>query len=83
IAEFSGFHKIKDTQFAVHYSVQWIGWSAFDQIDFKNLDSSQSPIASILAGGGVYGKEYKWQDGWHYAIGGTYYLNSDWTLRAG
>ncbi|QTG93499.1 outer membrane protein transport protein, partial [Vibrio fluvialis] len=24
-----------------------------------------------------------WQDGWHYAIGGTYYLNKDWTLRAG
>ena len=20
---------------------------------------------------------------WHYAIGGTYYLNRDWTLRAG
>ncbi|MDE1243049.1 MULTISPECIES: outer membrane protein transport protein [Vibrio] len=83
IAEFSGFHKIKDTKFAVHYSVQWIGWSAFDQIDFKNLDASQSPIAAILAGGGTYGKEYQWQDGWHYAIGGTYYLNNDWTVRAG
>ncbi|NGZ12518.1 outer membrane protein transport protein [Vibrio aestuarianus] len=83
IAEFSGFHKIQDTKFAVHYSVQWIGWGAFDQIDFKNLDASQSPIAAILAGGGTYGKEYQWQDGWHYAIGGTYYLNNDWTVRAG
>ncbi|WP_462053347.1 outer membrane protein transport protein, partial [Vibrio cholerae] len=26
---------------------------------------------------------YQWQDGWHYSIGGTYYLNRDWTLRAG
>ncbi|MCZ8485163.1 outer membrane protein transport protein [Vibrio lentus] len=34
MAEFSGYHKIEDTKFAVHYSVQWIGWSAFDQIDF-------------------------------------------------
>ncbi|MGD8111216.1 outer membrane protein transport protein [Vibrio sp. TRT 17S01] len=85
MAEFSGFHKIEDTQFAVHYSVQWIGWSAFDQIDFENLSATQSPIAAQLAAlnGGVYGKQYQWQDGWHYAIGGTYYLNSDWTLRAG
>ncbi|MEH0370768.1 outer membrane protein transport protein [Vibrio mimicus] len=85
IAEFSGFHKIEDTQFAVHYSVQWIGWSAFDKIDFENLSASRSPIASVLAKstGGVFGKKYEWQDGWHYSIGGTYYLNSDWTLRAG
>ncbi|MBL4248746.1 outer membrane protein transport protein [Vibrio fluvialis] len=85
IAEFSGFHKIEDTQFAVHYSVQWIGWSAFDKIDFENLSASQSPVAAKLAqlNGGVYSKDYQWKDGWHYAIGGTYYLNRDWTLRAG
>ena len=75
IAEFSGYHKIEDTQFAVHYSVQWIGWGAFDQIDFDNLQGS--PLGS------TYSKQYQWQDGWHYAIGGTYYLNSEWTLRAG
>ncbi|MGD8170025.1 outer membrane protein transport protein [Vibrio sp. TRT 21S02] len=75
MAEFSGFHKIEDTQFAVHYSVQWIGWGAFDQIEFENLQDS------LLTGS--YNKNYQWQDGWHYAIGGTYYLNSDWTLRTG
>lgn len=80
IAEFSGFHKIQDTQFAVHYSVQWIGWSSFDKIDFENLDASRSAVG---AGNGRFVKEYKWQDGWHYSIGGTYYLNRDWTLRAG
>lgn len=75
IAEFSGFHKIEDTSFAVHYSVQWIGWSAFDKIEMRNLQN---------AGVGTsYDKKYQWQDGWHYSIGGTYYLNSDWTLRAG
>ncbi len=85
IAEFSGFHKIEDTKFAVHYSVQWIGWSAFDKIDFENLSSSRSPLGAQLAAanGGVYSKDYQWQDGWHYSLGGTYYLNSDWTLRAG
>ncbi|MCG3729864.1 outer membrane protein transport protein [Vibrio cincinnatiensis] len=80
IAEFSGFHKIQDTQFAVHYSVQWIGWSSFDKIDFENLDASRSAVG---ADNGRFVKEYKWQDGWHYSIGGTYYLNRDWTLRAG
>lgn len=75
IAEFSGFHKIEDTKFAVHYSVQYIGWGAFDQIGFSNLQDS------VLTG--EYNKTYGWQDGWHYSIGGTYYLNNDWTLRAG
>lgn len=82
IAEFSGYHKIEDTKFAVHYSVQYIGWKAFDQIDFRNLDAASSPIGT-LSGNGSYDKKYEWQDGWHYAIGGTYYLNNDWTLRAG
>ncbi|MFC1507842.1 outer membrane protein transport protein [Pseudomonadota bacterium] len=67
MAEFSGFHKLNDT-FAVHYSVQWIGWSAFDKLQTS---------------GGVELNTYEWQDGWHYALGGTYYLNNDWTLRAG
>ncbi len=80
MAEFSGFHKLEGTKFAVHYSVQWIGWSAFDQIDFNGLTASQSALAMQDTS---YAKEYEWQDGWHYAIGGTYYLNTDWTLRAG
>ncbi|MGQ6982717.1 outer membrane protein transport protein [Vibrio cholerae] len=80
IAEFSGYHKIENTSFAVHYSVQWIGWSAFDKIDFENLNVSQSALA---ASSKTYAKQYQWQDGWHYSIGGTYYLNSAWTLRAG
>lgn len=75
MAEFSGFHKIQDTKFAVHYSIQYIGWETFDQIEFTNL--SGSPLGSS------YDKQYQWQDGWHYSIGGTYYLNNNWTLRAG
>ncbi|WGY46449.1 outer membrane protein transport protein [Vibrio sp. ABG19] len=69
IAEFSGYHRIDNTPFAVHYSIQYIGWNTFDQIKFKNENVDK--------------KEYEWQDGWHYSIGGTYYMNKDWTLRAG
>ncbi|MGF1699155.1 OmpP1/FadL family transporter [Photobacterium makurazakiensis] len=67
MAEFSGYHRLNQ-QFAVHYSVQWIGWSAFDK---------------LATDGDVTLNDYEWKDGWHYALGGTYYLNSDWTLRAG
>ena len=65
--EFSGFNKLND-KFAVHYSVQWIEWSAFDQLSTT---------------GGNFSKDYQWQNSWHYSVGGTYYLNNDWTLRAG
>lgn len=68
IVEFSGYHRIEDTKFAVHYSVQWIGWESFDVLESKKAGDLN---------------EYEWQDGMHYAIGGTYYLNRDWTLRAG
>jgi long-chain fatty acid transport protein len=66
--EFSGYHRIEDTPFAVHYSVQWIGWSSFDK-----LEAEKSGVLN----------DYDWQDGMHFSIGGTYYLNQDWTLRAG
>ncbi|MGF1690389.1 outer membrane protein transport protein [Photobacterium kagoshimensis] len=67
MAEFSGFHKLND-QFAVHYSVQWIKWSEFDKLETTGGDTLNT---------------YEWKDGWHYALGGTYYLNNDWELRAG
>ncbi|MEZ9833040.1 outer membrane protein transport protein [Vibrio breoganii] len=80
MAEFSGYHRINETAFAVHYSVQWIGWSAFDQIQFDNLDPSRSAAA---AGGTSTTKDYYWQDGWHFSIGGTWYVNDKFTLRTG
>ena len=68
MAEFSGYHRIKDTQFAVHYSVQWIEWSSFERLETTN---------------GTTLKDYKWQDTFHYAIGGTYYINDEWEARVG
>ncbi|MEZ8990708.1 outer membrane protein transport protein [Vibrio breoganii] len=81
MAEFSGYHRIQDTAFAVHYSVQWIGWSAFDKIEFDNLSPTDSPVG--IPEGGSYTAQYQWQDGWHYAIGGTWYVNDKFTLRTG
>ncbi|WP_117234802.1 outer membrane protein transport protein [Vibrio maerlii] len=70
MAELSGYHHIDNTKFALHYSVQWTGWGVF-----KTLDAN-GPARKTL-------NEYHWKDGFHYSIGGTYYLNSNWTLRAG
>ncbi|MEZ9790058.1 outer membrane protein transport protein [Vibrio breoganii] len=80
MVEFSGYHRITDTAFAVHYSVQWIGWSAFDKIDFEDLKFMKSPVGGLE---GSYTKPYEWQDGWHYSIGGTWYLNESVELRVG
>ncbi len=67
MAEFSGYHRLNN-DFAVHYSIQWIKWSEFDDLNAE--------ISGTL-------NSYQWKDGWHYALGGTYYLNNTWTLRAG
>jgi len=68
MVEFSGYHRLTDSKFAVHYSVQWIGWSAFDTLDTKDGDTLE---------------EYHWKDAMHFSLGGTYYLNESWTLRSG
>jgi long-chain fatty acid transport protein len=71
MAEFSGYHRITDTKFAVHYSVQWIGWSAFETLDIQTA-AGRAPL-----------NQYQWKDAMHFSIGNTYYLNKKWTLRAG
>ncbi|MDV5168350.1 outer membrane protein transport protein [Photobacterium rosenbergii] len=43
-------------------------------VEWSAFDSLQ--IAGI-------NKEYAWKDAGHVSVGGTYYLNNDWTLRAG
>lgn len=68
MAEFSGYHRIQDTKYAVHYSVQWIGWSSFNTLDSKAHGTINT---------------YEWKDAMHFSLGGTYYLNDTWTLRTG
>ena len=67
IAEFSGYHRIAP-EYAIHYSIQFIRWSEFETLTADN--------AGLI-------NTYNWQDAWHYSIGGTYYMNDSWQLRAG
>ncbi|GLS84961.1 OmpP1/FadL family transporter [Paraferrimonas haliotis] len=71
MAEFAGYHKLTD-KFAMHYSVNWTGWSDFKTIDFIGDN-----------GAVVYQNEYGWDNAMRYAIGGTYELNQKVVLRAG
>lgn len=68
MAEFSGYHRLNNTPFAVHYSVQWIGWGSFDRL--ATTDGTEI-------------KRYEWKDTFHYSIGGTYYINRNWEARVG
>lgn len=67
IAEFSGFHQLHE-KIAVHYSIQYIGWSTFD-----TLTTTENTELN----------DYHWKDGWHYSLGMTYDWNDKFSVRGG
>ncbi|TNH84756.1 outer membrane protein transport protein [Aeromonas sobria] len=72
-AEFAGYHRLNQ-QFAVHYSVNWTDWSAFEEL---KATSSQCKDGICLQ------KDEKFKDSTRYAIGGTWYINPAWEARLG
>ncbi|TXR53557.1 OmpP1/FadL family transporter [Reinekea thalattae] len=72
IAEFSGYHGVTEN-LAVHYSIMHIGWSGFEELNFK-LDSEVLP---------EYTSTYGWDDSWRYSLGTTYQASTALALRAG
>lgn len=68
MVEFSGYHQLESSKLALHYSIQWVGWKAFDKL---TADKSGQIC------------RYDWRDGWHFSVGGTYSLDDNWTLRTG
>jgi len=72
IMEFSGLHQL-NTDLAVHYSAMWTGWSSFDE------------LAGYAAGGDdpVFSKKVNFSDSLRYAVGATYQISSNVTLRTG
>ena len=76
IAELSGYHRVAP-KLALHYSVQWTDWSVL-----KDLTATSSSCNDGTAGE-CFSKDEDFKDSWRYAIGGTYYLDQQWTMRAG
>ena len=72
-AEFAGYHRLNQ-QFAVHYSVNWTDWSAFQEL---------KATSNACAGGVCLQKDEKFKDSARYAIGGTWYVNPSWEARIG
>lgn len=70
IAEFSGYHQITEP-FALHYSVVMTGWNVFKE------------IRATVDGQEVLQKDENFEDSFKYALGGTYFLSPNITLRAG
>ncbi|KUE78974.1 long-chain fatty acid transporter [Aeromonas schubertii] len=76
-AELAGYHRL-NPQFAVHYSVNWTDWSAFQELKA----TSDSCVSADGAGVCLY-KPEKFKDSMRYAIGGTWYINPSWEARIG
>ncbi|HDZ8836941.1 outer membrane protein transport protein [Aeromonas veronii] len=70
-AEFAGYHRLNQ-QFAVHYSVNWTDWSAFQELK-----------ATSTSGATLLQKDEKFKDSTRYSIGGTWYINQAWEARMG
>lgn len=72
-AEFAGYHRLNQ-QFAVHYSVNWTDWSAFQEL---NATSSSCNLGVCLY------KPEKFKDSTRYSLGGTWFINPSWEARLG
>ncbi len=73
----SGFHKLND-KWGLSSSVRWTDWKESFQ-EFSLI----SPDAIILAPKGKKTVQEKWRETWTISFGADYYLNENWTLRAG
>lgn len=77
MAEFAGYHRLNPL-FAVHYSVNWVDWSAFEELKATGSSCSFAGKAGVCLQ-----KDEKFKDAWRYAIGGTWYINPSWEARVG
>ncbi|QSX37588.1 outer membrane protein transport protein [Shewanella sedimentimangrovi] len=77
-AELSSFHQLSDA-LALHASINWTQWSSFDRLvayfpgDTKPVGGLESDLV----------KEENFKDNWRYALGASYVLDQQWTLRVG
>ncbi|BBR39835.1 MULTISPECIES: outer membrane protein transport protein [Aeromonas] len=76
-AEFAGYHRL-NPQFAVHYSVNWTDWSAFEELKATSSGCKDGAIV-----GQCLQKPENFKDSLRYSIGGTWYINPAWEARLG
>ncbi|MBV4411858.1 long-chain fatty acid transporter FadL [Enterobacteriaceae bacterium YMB-R22] len=69
--EISGYNRVAP-KWAVHYSLTYTSWSQFQKLEAKNN-----------AGQTLFYKNENFKDAMRIALGTTYYMDDNWTLRGG
>ncbi len=69
----SGYHKFAE-KWGTSFSVKYTQWHRFYTFPAR----SNAPLK-----GGNFDGDYRWKDAWSFHLGQDYYLNENWTLRAG
>ncbi|MBT1446520.1 OmpP1/FadL family transporter [Shewanella sp. JM162201] len=77
-AELSSFHQLS-SDVALHASINWTQWSVFDQL-VAYFPGDTKPVGGIESD---LVKEENFKDNWRFAIGSTWNVNQDWTVRSG
>lgn len=74
----SGYHKWNE-KWATSATVKYVQWHRFYTFPGRGygspLDTGKGP--------GNYDVDYRWKDAWTISLGQEYYMNENWTLRAG
>ena len=69
--ELSGYNKVAP-QWAIHYSLAYTSWSQFEELK-----------ATSNNGQTLFYKDESFRDSYRLALGTTYFMDDNWTLRAG
>ncbi|MGL5146373.1 MAG: outer membrane protein transport protein, partial [Plesiomonas shigelloides] len=77
-AELSSFHQLRP-DVALHASINWTQWSVFDRL-VAYFPGETKPVGGIESD---LVKEENFKDNWRFAIGSTWNVNEDWTVRSG
>lgn len=76
--DFSVTHDL-NADWTLYAGSTWTRWSRLKDITVENKG-----VGGLLAGNlGTITEEQDWRDVWSYAVGASYKLNPQWTLRAG
>jgi long-chain fatty acid transport protein len=73
-AEIASFHQLND-QWAVHASVNWTDWSAFEKLE-ANIPALGTNSPDLI-------KKENWKDNYRFAVGTTYQATNKLVLRSG
>ncbi len=76
--DFSITHELDD-QWTLYAGSTWTRWSRLEAITVNN-EGVPAALAPAL---GQISEEQNWHDTWAHAIGASYKLNKEWTLRTG